>query len=381
MTPSQPKQRCFSTNTVSSPSQTSQSQQIPRSQPPTLLHRTHYPLTQKQTTSRSPSLRLPRYSGIPTRSCSYSYPPSSSPSSPTSTATHCVPRSVPQLHQKPYIPQEDPVTLQHTQYHPFEHLDNPLDQEEEEKNKEQEESDYIYTAMAAPRASEQGPSSPCSPTSTTHLATPEWASPDLSFRNYLNQISDPTSEIHSNSYSPRSSSAAAVPRSVNWTKRSLSMSTLTPFPFSISKNTAKRSPLATTTATPNAGDMAPINETNVAIPVMRRFSTFPFNPKRQRQSISVTRASLPISEQSNEENNDNEDDYFTQEHGLTGSSPGSPLGSPTQQQRRRHSSSLKSLYISFPSIDDAIEGEEQDGVDGQENEAQLHQQQHYAVIV
>lgn len=47
-----------------------------------------------------------------------------------------------------------------------------------------------------PNSSDKGTSSPCSPTSTTHLATPEWASPDLSCRSYLSQISLNLCEKH-----------------------------------------------------------------------------------------------------------------------------------------------------------------------------------------
>lgn len=173
-------------------------------------------------------------------------------------------------------------------------------------------SQIMGLPAAAP--SEKGPSSPCSPTSTTHLATPEWASPAVSFRSYMDQLSIDTHE--------------SVPI---WSKRSLSMSNLTPFPFS-------KKPCKPDQVTP------------------RKLASFSFHPKRLRPSSRLgaqnpekSNSFAPISPVSSlleeeEQNSDTEHCdgcYFTK---------------PSSSYQRAPS---KSLYISFPSISDDIDEDDQ----------------------
>lgn len=286
-------QRCFSTSTLP-PSPSSPTK--PRTRP---SHRS--PPAQKLRLSSSPrsptkpppkSTSTPRsavYSGSPNRSYSVSSP--SSPSHPSSS-TRTFSTSLPKRIQPPLPP-------------------SPL-----------EKDDPLEPSVTRP--SERGASSPCSPTSTTHLAKPEWASPDLSFRSYVDQISTESAPV--------------------WTKRSLSMSTLTPFPFTKSSKAPKIPGIAE----------------NVTVP--RRFGSFHLSPKRQRQSISRNDQSLTVattcsSEEHASENSDSENCYF--------------IASP-----KRHSSTVKSIYISFPSIDD----EEEDDAES-ETAQQLHRQQQGPAVV
>lgn len=140
--------------------------------------------------------------------------------------------------------------------------------------------------------SDKGPASPCSPTSTTHLATPEWASPDLSFRGYLNLISINTAAVESTSDTNTTSGELGS----NWTKRSLSMSSLgVPF-IGIAANVGKR--------------------------------------QRQRQSMSAENVRVSSSEK----------EYAA----------GDTVAESDKSARR---GPPESIYISFPAIEDSLDDE------------------------
>lgn len=191
---------------------------------------------------------------------------------------------------------------------------------------------------------------PCSPTSTTThiLATPEWASPDLSCRSYLTSLTSSLNRTNSESdKSSNSSNTDFEPSSTltdsekSWSKRSLpSTNASSSFSYSFSLSCLG----------------------------------VPFNVKRQRKAKSHTRADDPasIAARNNESN--------ASANGNTGNIPYNSYCSVCDGYRnfyqkscdstnifmecedchsvtRRRSSSSNSLlstnYISFPSIDDS----------------------------
>lgn len=85
---------------------------------------------------------------------------------------------------------------------------------------------YPILSVHTAAPSDKGASSPCSPTSTTHHATPEWASPDLSFRSYLNQISIDTNTIQEEDVRGAENPQQQQQQQQHWSKRSLSVSSL-----------------------------------------------------------------------------------------------------------------------------------------------------------
>lgn len=168
---------------------------------------------------------------------------------------------------------------------------------------------------------------------TSHQAQPEWASPDLSFRSYLDLIST-TEKQKQHEHKQRTKSQALPSHSPPlmlspaptkriqavtppiWAKRSLSMSTIGGLDHQRPNASLPRAVKPSTRG--NSGML-------------------PLNPKRLRQDKTPTKENTPTHTTLPTVEEPSSRDYFTP---------------------KRHASSVESIYVSFPSIDDHDEDEQ-----------------------